>query len=130
MRVMVIVKASKQSEAGQMPSQQLLAEMGKFNQDLTAAGIMMDGGGLQPTYKGVRVRFSGPDRTVTRGPFVNTSELVSGYWIWKVKSLEEAIDWVKRCPNPMPEASDIEIRPLYEIEDFPGATAADRDPAA
>ncbi len=130
MRVMVIVKASKQSEAGQMPSQQLLAEMGKFNQDLTAAGIMMDGGGLQPTYKGARVRFSGPDRTVTRGPFANTSELVSGYWIWKVKSLEEAIDWVKRCPNPMPEASDIEIRPLYEIEDFAGATAADCEPAA
>jgi PhnB protein len=118
MRVMVIVKASTQSEAGQMPSQQLLAEMGKFNQSLMSAGIMMDGGGLNPTSKGARVRFSGEDRTVTRGPFGNTSELVSGYWIWKVNSLDEAIDWVKRCPNPMLEASDIEIRPMYEMEDF------------
>jgi PhnB protein len=118
MRVMVIVKASTQSEAGQMPSQQLLAEMGKFNQSLMSAGMMMDGGGLHPTSKGARVRFSGEDRTVTRGPFGNTSELVSGYWIWKVNSLDEAIDWVKRCPNPMLEASDIEIRPMYEMEDF------------
>ena len=121
MRVMVIVKASTQSEAGQVPSQQLLAEMGKFNQGLMSAGIMMDGGGLQPTSKGARVRFSGEDRTVTRGPFGNTSELVSGYWIWKVNSLDEAIDWVKRCPNPMLEASDIEIRPMYEMEDFASA---------
>lgn len=121
MRVMVIVKASKQSEAGQMPSQQLLADMGKFNQELMAAGIMMDGAGLHPTSKGARVRFSGKDRTVTRGPFGNTSELVSGYWIWKVNSLDEAIDWVKRCPNPMPEASDIEIRPMFEMEDFASA---------
>jgi PhnB protein len=121
MRVMVIVKASTQSEAGQMPSQQLLAEMGKFNQSLMSAGIMMDGGGLHPTSKGARVRFSGEDRTVTRGPFGNTSELVSGYWIWKVNSLDEAIDWVKRCPNPMLEASDIDIRPMYEMEDFASA---------
>ena len=121
MRVMVIVKATKHSEAGEMPSAQLLADMGKFNQDLLAAGIMMDGGGLHPSSKGARVRFSGKDRAVTRGPFGNTSELVSGYWIWKVKSLEEAIDWVKRCPNPMPEASDIEIRPMYEMEDFANA---------
>ena len=93
-----------------MPSQQLLADMGKFNQNLMAAGIMMDGGGLHPSSKGARVTFSGKDRAVTRGPFSNISELVSGYWIWKVKSLDEAIDWVKRCPNPMPEVSDIEIR--------------------
>jgi hypothetical protein len=118
MRVMVIVKATNQSEAGQMPSQQLLADMGKFNQELIAAGIMTDGAGLQPSAKGARVRFSGRDRAVARGPFGNTSELVSGYWIWKVNSLDEAIDWVKRCPNPMPEASEIEIRPLYEMEDF------------
>jgi PhnB protein len=121
MRVMVIVKASTQSEAGQMPSQQLLADMGKFNQDLITAGVMMDGGGLRPTSKGARVRFSGKDRTVTHGPFGKTSELASGYWIWRVNSLDEAIDWVKRCPNPMPEASDIEIRPLYEMEDFASA---------
>lgn len=122
MRVMVIVKATPQSEAGQMPSQQLLTEMGKFNQELIAAGIMLDGGGLRPSSKGARVRFSGKDRKVTHGPFANTSELVSGYWIWKVNSLDEAIEWVKRCPNPMPEASDIEIRPLYEIEDFAGTS--------
>jgi hypothetical protein len=121
MRVMVIVKASKQSEAGEVPSQQLLADMGKFNQELIAAGVMLDGGGLRPTSKGARVRFSGKDRAVSHGPFGNTSELVSGYWIWKVNSLDEAIDWLKRCPNPMPEASDIEIRPLYEMEDFASA---------
>lgn len=118
MRVMVIVKASPQSEAGQMPSEQLLTDMGKFNQELMAAGIMLEGGGLHPTSKGARVRFSGKDREITRGPFGNTSELVSGYWIWKVSSLDEAIEWIKRCPNPMPEASDIEVRPLYEMEDF------------
>jgi hypothetical protein len=115
---MVIVKASKQSEAGQMPSAQLLADMAKFNQELIAAGVMMDGGGLRPSAQGARVRFSGNERTVTRGPFANTSELVSGYWIWKVTSLDEAIEWVKRCPTPMPETSDIEIRLLYEIGDF------------
>jgi PhnB protein len=121
MRVMVIVKASKQSEAGHMPTQQLLTDMGKFNQELMAAGIMMDGGGVRPSSKGARVRFSGKERTVTHGPFGNTSELVSGYWIWKVTSLDEAIEWVKRCPNPMLEASDIEIRPMYEMEDFAAA---------
>ena len=118
MRVMVIVKASKQSEAGQMPSQQLLADMGKFNQELMAAGIMMDGGGLHPSARGARVRFSGDSRSVMRGPFGNTPELVSGYWIWKVNSFDEAIEWVKRCPNPMPDESDIEIRPMFEMEDF------------
>lgn len=118
MRVMVIVKASPQSEAGQMPSQQLLTDMGKFNQELMAAGIMLEGGGLHPTSKGARIRFSGKDREIIRGPFGNTSELVSGYWIWKVSSLDEAIEWIKRCPNPTPEASEIEVRPLYEMEDF------------
>jgi PhnB protein len=118
MRVMVIVKASPHSEAGQLPSPQLLADMGRFNQELMAAGIMVDGGGLRPSAQGARVRFSGTDRNVMHGPFGNTSELVSGYWIWRVKSLDEAIEWVKRCPNPMPEASDIEIRPMYEMEDF------------
>jgi hypothetical protein len=130
MRVMVIVKASKQSEEGQMPSPQLLADMGKFNQTLIAAGIMMDGGGLHPTSKGARVMFSGQDRQVTRGPFANTSELVSGYWIWKVDSLDDAIDWVKRCPNPMRDASDIEIRPLYEMEDFAHTASADCNAAS
>ena len=118
MRVMVLVKATKQSEAGQMPSQQLIEKMGKFNQELMDAGIMLDGGGLHPSAKGARVTFSGNDRSVTRGPFGSTSELVSGYWIWRVNSLDEAIEWVKRCPNPMPESSDIEIRPMYEMEDF------------
>ena len=101
-----------------MPSQQLLADMGKFNQELIAAGIMLDGGGLHPTSRGVRVTFSGKDRTVTKGPFPKVNELVSGYWIWRLRSLEEAIAWVKRCPNPMLETSDVEIRQLYELEDF------------
>ena len=118
MRVMVLVKATQHSEAGEMPSPQLLADMGKFNQELIAAGVMLDGGGLHPSAKGARVRFSGDDRTVLRGPFAATSELVSGFWIWKVKSLDEAIEWLKRCPNPMPETSEIEIRPMYEMEDF------------
>jgi hypothetical protein len=118
MRFMILVKATRDSEAGQMPSQKLLADMGRFNQELIAAGIMIDGGGLHPTSKGARVTFSGKDRTVTKGPFANTNELVSGYWLWKLNSLEEAIEWVKRCPNPMLETSDIEIRQLYEAEDF------------
>ncbi len=118
MRFMILVKATKDSEVGRMPGQKLLAEMGKFNQELIAAGIMIDGGGLHPTSKGVRVTFLGKDRTVTKGPFAHTNELVSGYWIWKLNSLEEAIEWVKRCPNPMSETSDIEIRQLYEVEDF------------
>jgi hypothetical protein len=121
MRFMVLVKATKDSEAGKMPSPQLLADMGKFNQELIAAGVMMDGGGLHPSSKGARVTFSGKDRTVTKGPFAQTNELVSGYWIWKLNSLDEAVAWVKRCPNPMLEVSDIEIRPLYEMEDFAAA---------
>lgn len=118
MRVMVIVKATKASEAGVMPTAQLLEDMGKFNQELIAAGVMKDGGGLKPTSQGARVTFSGKDRTLRRGPFENTAELVAGYWLWEVKSLDEAIEWVKRCPNPMPEMSDIEIRPLYSQDDF------------
>ena len=124
MRFMILVKATKDSEAGRMPSPKLLADMGKFNQELIAAGIMIDGGGLHPTSKGARVTFTGKDRTVTKGPFAHTNELVSGYWIWKLNSFEEAIEWVKRCPNPMPEASDIEIRQLYEMEDFASSSAA------
>ena len=121
MRFMVLVKATKDSEAGKMPSRQLLADMGKFNQELIAAGVMIDGGGLHPSSKGARVTFSGKDRTVTKGPFAQTNELVSGYWIWKLNSLDEAVAWVKRCPNPMLEVSDIEIRQLYEMEDFAAA---------
>jgi hypothetical protein len=118
MRVMVIVKASKASEAGQMPSQQLLTEMGKFNEELVKAGIMLAGEGLQPSSKGARVRFSGKDRAVTDGPFAETKELIAGFWLWKVSSLQEAIDWARRCPNPHEEESEIEIRPLFEVEDF------------
>ena len=118
MRVMVIVKASKDSEAGKMPSQQLLSEMGKFNEELVKAGVMLAGDGLQPSSKGKRVRFSGSKRTVIDGPFAETKELIAGYWIWQVRSMEEALEWVKRCPNPMLTDSDIEIRPLFELEDF------------
>ena len=118
MKVMVFVKATKASEDGVMPTAQLLEDMGKFNGELIAAGLMKDGGGLKPTSQGARVTFEGKQRTVRMGPFGNTSELVAGYWLWEVKSLEEAIEWVKRCPNPMPEMSDIEIRPLYSEEDF------------
>lgn len=118
MRVMVMVKATKSSEAGEMPSEQLLREMGQYNEELVQAGIMLAGEGLQPTSKGARVRFSGSARDVIDGPFTETKELVAGYWIWQVSSMEEAIAWVKRCPNPMPEESEIEIRPLFEMEDF------------
>ena len=118
MRVMVMVKATKESEAGEMPSQQLLTDMMNFNEQLIKAGIMMSGDGLQPSSKGARVRFSGKDRTVIDGPFAETKELVAGYWIWKVKSLQEAIEWVKRCPNPMMSESEIEIRPFFEAADF------------
>ena len=118
MRFMIFVKATKTSETGAMPSQELMEAMGKYNQQLIEAGIMLDGGGLHPSSKGARVTFSGNGRTVSLGPFANTSNLVSGYWIWKCKSLEDAISWVKRAPNPMPESSDIEIRQLYEMEDF------------
>ena len=118
MRFMIFVKATKSSETGVLPSQELIEAMGKYNQELIAAGIMQDGGGLHPSSKGARVTFSGNERTVRVGPFANPSELVSGYWIWKCDSLEEAVSWVKRAPNPMPETSDIEIRQLYEMEDF------------
>jgi hypothetical protein len=118
MRFMVIVKATKDSEAGALPSEELLTAMGKYNEDLAKAGILLAGEGLQPSSKGARVRFSGPKRTVVDGPFAETKELIAGFWIWKVKSKEEAIDWVKRCPNPMPGDSEIEIRQLFEAEDF------------
>jgi hypothetical protein len=118
MRFMVIVKASKDSEAGVMPSEQLLAEMSKFNEELAKAGILLAAEGLQPSSKGARVRFSGKKRTVIDGPFIETKELIAGFWIWNVKSKEEAIEWVKRCPNPHNEETEIEIRQVFEAEDF------------
>jgi hypothetical protein len=118
MRFMVLVKATPESEAGVLPSAQLLAAMGKFNEELVNAGVMQAGEGLQPSSKAARVRFSGKDRKVIDGPFAETKELVAGFWIWKCASLQEAIDWVKRCPNPMPGDSEIEIRQIYEAEDF------------
>ena len=118
MRVMVMVKATKSSEEGQMPSQELMEAMGKFNQELVAAGIMLSGDGLKPSSCGVRVRFAGDDRLVIDGPFAETKELVAGFWMWQVSSLQEAIDWVKRCQPPMEEECEIEIRPLYGVEDF------------
>lgn len=118
MRFMVIVKATAESEAGILPSEKLFTDMGNFNEQLVKAGIMLAGDGLQPSSKGVRVRFSGQNRTVIDGPFAETKELIAGYWIWNVKSMDEAIEWVKRCPNPMLSDSDIEIRPMYELEDF------------
>ena len=118
MRFMVIVKATEDSEAGRMPTEELLTAMMKYNEELVKAGIMLAGDGLQPSSKGARVHFDGSSRTVIDGPFAETKELVAGYWIWQVRSLEEAIEWVKRCPNPMFGPSDIEIRPLYDIEDF------------
>lgn len=118
MKVMVFVKATRGSEAGEMPSQELISDMMAFNEELVKAGIMLGGDGLKPSSEGVRVRFSGKDRTVIDGPFAETKELVAGYWIWQVGSMQEAIDWVKRCPNPMNEDSDIEIRPVFEAEDF------------
>jgi hypothetical protein len=118
MRFMVIVKATKDSEAGVMPSEKLLTDMGKFNEELAKAGVMLAGEGLHPSSKGVRVRFSGDKRTVVDGPFAETKELIAGYWLWQVKSKEEAIAWVKRCPNPMPGPSEIEIRQVFEAEDF------------
>ncbi len=118
MRCMVIVKANKNSEAGVMPKQQLLAEMGKFNEELVKAGVLLAADGLQPTSKGKRVRFSGEKRTVVDGPFTETKELIAGYWIWQVRSMEEAVEWVKRCPNPHEGESEIEIRQVFELEDF------------
>lgn len=118
MKVMVIVKATKSSEAGEMPSEQRLMEMGKYNEELVKAGVMKAGDGLKPSSEAKRVRFHGKDRTVTDGPFAETKELIAGFWIWEVTSMQEAIDWVKRCPNPMLEDSDIDIRPIFGIEDF------------
>ena len=118
MRVVVFVKANQDTEAGVMPTEQLLAEMGKYNEELVKAGIMLAGEGLQPSSKGARVQFDGAKRTVVDGPFAETKELVAGFWLWQVTSLEEAIEWVKRCPNPMPGPSEIEIRQVYDMEDF------------
>ena len=118
MRFMVIVKATRDSEAGILPSGELLTAMGKYNEELAKAGILLAGDGLQPSSKGARVRFSGPKRTVVDGPFAETKELIAGFWLWKVKSKEEAIEWVRRCPNPMPGDSEIEIRQVFEAEDF------------
>jgi hypothetical protein len=118
MRVMVMVKATQQSEAGQMPSTELLAAMGRYNEQLVKAGVMLAGEGLHPSTKGKRVRFSGKARTVIDGPFAETKELVAGFWLWQVKSMEEAIEWARRCPNPMDGESFLEIRPVFEAEDF------------
>ena len=118
MRFMIIVKATKDSEAGVMPSEQLLTEMGNFNEELVKAGVMLAGEGLQPSSKGARVKFSGSKRTVLDGPFAETKELIAGFWLWQVKSMAEAIEWVKRCPNPMKGESEIEIRQVFEAEDF------------
>jgi len=124
MRVMVIVKATASSEAGEMPTEELMREMGEYNEELVSAGIMRAGDGLKPSSQGVRVRFTGSERLVTDGPFAETTELIAGFWVWEVESMQEAINWVKRCPNPMREDSDIEIRPLYELDDF-----AESDPS-
>lgn len=118
MRCMVIVKASPESEAGEMPTEQLLEQMGNFNQELVNAGVMLAGEGLHPSSKGVRVQFSGEQRTVVDGPFMETKELIAGFWIFNVASMQEAIEWVKRCPNPMLSDSEIEIRQIFEAEDF------------
>ncbi len=118
MRFIVLVKATRDSEAGLLPSEQLLAEMGRFNEELVKAGVMQAGEGLQPSSKGARVRFSGKDRKVINGPFAETDQLVAGFWIWKCASLQEAIEWVKRCPNPMLGDSEIEIRQIFEADDF------------
>jgi hypothetical protein len=120
MRFMVIVKATRESEAGEMPSEQLLAEMGKYNEELVKAGVMLAGEGLHPSSKGVRVRFDGAKRSVVDGPFSETKELIAGFWLWQCKSLDEAIEWAKRCPNPMPESepSTLEIRQVFEADDF------------
>ena len=118
MRFMVIVKATKDSEAGVLPSEKLLAEMGKYNEELAKAGVLLAGEGLQPSSRGARVRFSGKKRTVVDGPFAETKELIAGFWLWRVKSLDEAIEWVKRCPNPFEGDSEIEIRQVFEADDF------------
>ena len=118
MRVMVIVKATRDSEAGVLPDQKLLTDMGNYNEELAKAGVLLAGEGIQPSSKGKRVRFSGSKRTVIDGPFAETKELIAGFWLWQVKSMDEAIEWVKRCPNPMPGDSEIEVRQVFEPEDF------------
>jgi len=118
MRVMVIIKADKDSEAGVLPDQKLLSDMMQFNEELVKAGVMLAGEGLQPSSKGKRVKFSGSNRTVTDGPFAETKELIAGFWLWKVESMDEAVEWVKRCPNPMGVESEIEIRQVFEAQDF------------
>ncbi len=118
MRFMIMIKADKNTEAGVMPDEKLLADMGKFNEELVKAGVMLAGEGLQPSSKGARVKFSGTKRTVVDGPFTEAKELIAGFWLWQVKSKEEAIEWVKRCPNPLTGESEIEIRQVYEAEDF------------
>ena len=122
MRVIVLVKATKNSEAGMLPSEELLTKMGKYNEELVKAGVMLAGEGLQPSSRGKRVKFGGSKRSVVDGPFSETKELVAGFWIWQVKSMEEAVEWLKRCPDPMPgEESEIELRPVFEMEDFAAA---------
>jgi hypothetical protein len=118
MRVMVLIKADRDTEAGVMPSEQLLADMGRYNEELVKAGIMLAGEGLHPSSKGARVRFSGDKRSVLDGPFSETKELIAGFWLWQVRSMDEAIEWVKRCPNPTGAESEVEIRPVFEAEDF------------
>ncbi len=118
MRVMVIVKASPESESGALPDERILTEMGRFNEELARAGVLLAGEGLQPTSRGVRVRFAGDDRTVVDGPFTETKELVAGFWLWQVRSLDEAIEWARRCPDPMPGGGELEIRPVMEPDDF------------
>ena len=118
MRVMVMVKATPESEAGRMPGTELLAAMGRFNEELVKAGVMLAGEGLHPSARGKRVRFSGPQRRVIDGPFAETKELVAGFWLWQVRSMDEAVEWVRRCPNPIEGESEIEIRPVFEAEDF------------
>ncbi len=126
MRVMVLVKATEQSEAGHMPSTELLEAMGRYNEELVKAGVMLAGEGLHPTVRGARVRFDGASRTVVDGPFAETKELVAGFWLWQVRSMDEAIEWVRRCPNPHEGPSEIEIRPVFEAEDFGEAFTPDQ----
>jgi hypothetical protein len=118
MRVMVMVKADENSEAGVMPSEQMLAEMGAYNEELVKAGVMLDGEGIHPSSKGVRIHFSGDQRSVVDGPFAETKELIAGFWIWQVRDMDEAVEWAKRCPNPTGEESILELRPVFEAEDF------------
>ncbi len=118
MRVMVLIKATAESEAGVMPSEQLLTEMGQFNEALVKAGVLLAGEGLHPSSRGKRVRFEGQDRTVTNGPFTETKELLAGFWLWQVRSMDEAVEWLRRCPNPHAGVSEVEIRPVFEMEDF------------